>query len=133
MTPWHIGGDEVHVCGCFVRRSIVLLHLPVVIPLASTLEHLVALWDEKVTQYICVLMLCYSSVGALSFWIDVVADLLVCACHKLEAGDTMIRHTHVHMGSNAMLGSGNNSSCGWGAPPASRSAFGMQSEVLVCD
>ena len=37
------------LCGCFVRRSIVLLHLAVTIPLASTLKDLVALWNEEVT------------------------------------------------------------------------------------
>lgn len=38
--------------------------------------------------------------------INLFADMIVYANHKLDASDNMIRHTHVHMGSNATLGSG---------------------------
>ena len=48
MTPWHIGGDEFHVCGYYVKSSIVLLHLPATIQLASILKHFAALWNEAV-------------------------------------------------------------------------------------
>ena len=125
--------NEGHVGGCLVGWSIVLLQFPVVSPLASMCKHLVALWNEVVTQHIGVLIFCHSLVGELGFGIDVFADLFVSACHKLETCGAMIADAHIHM-SNAMLGSSNSAPGCWCTPPASWSAISMQSEVLaVCD
>ena len=99
--------NEGHVGGCLVGWSIVLLQFPVVSPLASMCKHLVALWNEVVTQHIGVLIFCHSLVGELGFGIDVFADLFVSACHKLETCGAMIADAHIHM-SNAMLGSSNS-------------------------
>ncbi len=124
-------GFHSHVDGRFRWRCIVLLHLPIASPLPSILEQFVALWDEMIMQHISVLILSYPSVRALSLGIDVFADLLVCSSHKPEAGGAMVAYAHVHMGRNAVLGLGNNPTCGWCAPSASRFAHGMQSEVLA--
>ncbi len=135
MTCWHMVSNEGHVGGCLVGWSIVLLQFPVVSPLAGMCKHLVALWNEVVTEHISVLVLCHSLVRELGFGMDVFADLFVSACHKLETCGAMIADAHVHMSSNAMPGSSNSALCGgWCTPPASWFATSRQSEVLaVCD
>ncbi len=131
MTGWHMVSNEGHVGGCLVGWSIVLLQFPVVSPLASMCKHLVALWNEVVTEHISVLTFCHSLVRELGFGIDVFADLFVSLCHKLETCGAMIAAAHVHMSSNAMLRSGNSAPCCWCTPPASWFATSMQSEVLA--
>ena len=88
-------------------------------------------WNEMVMQYITVLLMSYTSIRALSLGVDVLADLLVCTSHKLEAGYTMIRYAHVHMSSNTPFGSGNKSPCSRCTPSASSFAHCMQAEVLA--
>ncbi len=130
MTRWHMVSN---VGGCLVGWSIVLLQFPFVSSLASMCKHLVALWSEVVTEHISVLTFCHSLVRELGFGIDVFADLFVSACHKLETCDAMIADAHVHMSSNAMLGSSNSAPCCWCTPPASWFATNMQCEILaVC-
>ncbi|KAL3130113.1 hypothetical protein ABBQ38_15566 [Trebouxia sp. C0009 RCD-2024] len=124
-----MGSDDSHVGGCFMWRCIVLLHLPIASPFPSILEQFIALWDEMIMQHISVLILSYPSVRALSLGIDVFAGLLLCSSHKPEAGCPMVAYAHVHM--SQQYCACNNPPCGWCAPPASRFAHSMQSEVLA--
>ena len=82
-----------------------------------------------VTQYIDVLM-SHTSMRALGLGVDVLAGLLVCPSHKLEAGHTMIRYAHANM-SSTPFGSGNASPCSRWTPSASRFAHRMQPEILA--
>lgn len=133
--------NEGHVGGCLVGWSIVLLQFVSPLPqfvsmLSSMCKHLVALWNEVVTENISVLIFCHSLVQELGFGVDVFVDLFVSACHKLETCGAMIADAHVHMSGNAMLGFSNRAPCCWCTPPAaaSSSATSMQSAVLaVCD
>ena len=108
-------------------------HLRLVSPMASTLERSAALWNEMVTQHIVVLRMSYSSIRALSLGVDVLADLVVCTSHKLEAGYTMIRYAHVHMSNVTPFGSGNcaTNPCCRCTPSASRFTHCMQPEILA--
>ena len=130
MSSWH---NVVNVChvGSFVRASVVLLHLPLVRPMTSMLEQCATFWSEMVTQYIIVLLMSYTSIRALSLGVNVLADLLVCTSHKLEAGYTLIRCAHLHMSSITPFGSGNNSPSGRCTVSASRFAHCMQSDYLL--
>ena len=125
--------NACHVASSFVWTSIVLLHLPLVSPMTSLLEQSVTLWNEMVTQHIILLLMSYTSVRALSLGVDVLADLLVCTNHKLEAAYTMVRYAHVHMSSITPFGSGNNSPCSGCTPSASRFAHCMHSEDLLSE
>ena len=131
MTSSYTVSNACHIGSSFMWTSIVLLHLPFISPMASMLERSVALWNEMVTQYIIVLLMSYTSIRALSLGVDVLADLLVCTSHKLEAGNTMVRNAHVHMSSITLFGFGNNSTCSRCTPSASRFAHRMQFEVLA--
>ena len=65
-------------------------------------KHLVALWNEVITEHISVLILCHYLVGELGLRIGLFADLFVSACHKLETCGAMIADAHVHMSSKGI-------------------------------